>query len=218
VNAMSTTSPSLPSNPVAERRSRAKVLPPPHTRGGMPLMEALALRRSTREYASRALPLQSLSDLLWAAYGINRADCGDYTAPYWRHIAVLDVYVAMTDGVWRYSPERHLLMPHLPVDLRAATGLQDFVGTAPVNLIYVAHGDRMHDLTPEQRRLYASVDAAFIGQNVYLYCAGSGLASVFRGAFDEASLAKAMHLGADEFITFTQTVGYPRHAESDHHG
>jgi len=180
-------------------------------------MEALSLRRSTREYASRALPLQALSDLLWAAYGINRAESGDHTAPYWRHIAVLDVYVALADSVWRYSPERHLLLPHLSVDLRAATGSQDFVGVAPLDLIYVAHGDRMHDLTPEQRRLYASVDAAFIGQNIYLYCAANGLASVFRGAFDEVSLTEAMELGADQFITFTQTVGYPRHAEGNHH-
>lgn len=195
------------------KEARAKVLPPPQTRGGAPLMDAFSSRHSTREYATQPLPMQQLSNLLWAAYGINRADASDHTAPYWRHIAVLDVYVAMADGVWLYSPERHLLLLHLPEDLRAKTGLQEFVGSAPVNFVYVAHGDRMPDLTPEQRRLFASVDAAFIGENVYLYCAVNGLASVFRGAFDEASLAASMHLKPGEFITFAQTVGYPRHME-----
>lgn len=195
------------------KEARSKVLPPPQTHGGAPLMDALSSRHSTREYAARPLPLQQLSNVLWAAYGINRADVGDHTAPYWRHIAVLDVYVAMADGVWIYSPERHQLLLHLPEDLRAKTGLQEFAGLAPINFVYVAHGDRMHDLTPEQRRLFASVDAAFIGENVYLYCAGNGLATVFRGALDDASLAASMHLNPDEFITFAQTVGYPRHME-----
>jgi nitroreductase len=90
------------------------------------------------------------------------------------------------------------------------TGLQDFVATAPLNLIYVAHGERMKDISPEDRRLYASVDAAFIGQNVYLYCASEGLASVFRGAVDYEKLARRMKLPAEQFVTFAQTVGYSR--------
>ncbi len=178
-------------------------------------MEALRSRRSTREYDTRSLPLQQLSNLLWAACGINRPDRGDRTTPYWRHIMVLDVYVAMADAIWLYSPERHQLLLHLPGDLRVKTGMQDFVGTAPVDLVYVAHGDRMPDLTIDQRRLFASVDAAFIGQNVYLYCAGNGLGTVFRGALDGEQLAKAMSLGPHQFITFAQTVGYPRHAEAE---
>ena len=75
------------------------VLPAPRSNGGKPLIEALALRRSTREFAHRPLPLQVLSDLLWAAFSINRPS-GDRTAPYWRHIMVIDVYAALADGVW----------------------------------------------------------------------------------------------------------------------
>jgi nitroreductase len=185
------------------------VLPDPQKQGGMPLMDALRLRRSTREYASRALPPQIVSNLLWAAFGINRPS-GDRTAPYWRHVMVMDIYAAMTDGVWLYEPEKHRLSRYLPADIRAQTGYQDFVGTAPLNLIYVAHGERMGNIPAQDRRLYASVDAGFIGQNVYLYCAAEGLATVFRGAVDTRSLGGTLKLGPGQFVTFAQTVGYPR--------
>jgi len=184
-------------------------LPPPRREGGMPLMNSLMLRRSIREYSSRPLAVQTLSDLLWAAFGINRPS-GDRTAPYWRHVMVMDIYVAMADGVWLYDPKAHKLLPYMAQDIRAATGLQDFVATAPLNLIYVAHGERMTDISPEERRLYSSVDTGFIGQNVYLFCASEGLASVFRGAVDTAKLARTMNLPEGQFITFAQTVGYPR--------
>jgi nitroreductase len=94
--------------------------------------------------------------------------------------------------------------------VRAGTGLQDFVATAPLNLVYVAHGERMQDVSPEDRRLYASVDAGFIGQNVYLFCASEGLATVFRGAVDTKKLAQAMELDFAQFVTFAQTVGIRR--------
>jgi nitroreductase len=194
---------------VAAAPLAALELPPPSREGGLPLTAALKLRRSIREYADRPLPRQVLSDLLWAAFGINRPS-GDRTAPYWRHVMVIDVYVAMADGVWLYEPKAHTLLPHLQADLRAQTGLQDFVATAPLNLVYVAHGERMTDISAEDRRLYASVDTGFIGQNVYLFCASQGLATVFRGAVDTPKLAKAMQLPEQQFVTFAQTVGYPR--------
>lgn len=184
-------------------------LPPPRTEGGIPLMQALKARRSVREYSDRPIPLQTLSDLLWAAFGINRPS-GDRTAPYWRHIMVIDVYAVMADGVWLYEPKSHGVTPHLKADLRAQTGTQEFVRSAPLNLVYVAHGDRMTGISAEERRLYASVDAAFIGQNVYLYCASEGLGTVFRGALDAAALGRAMKLPQQQFVTFAQTVGYPR--------
>jgi nitroreductase len=184
-------------------------LPQPRTEGGKPLMEALRQRRSIREYSDRPLPPQVMSDLLWAAFGINRPN-GDRTAPYWRHIMVIDVYAAMANGVWLYDPKGHALLPHLAADIRSQTGLQDFVATAPLNLVYVAHGERMQDVSAEERRLYASVDAGFIGQNVYLYCASEGLATVFRAAIDYPKLTGALRLDAGQFVTFAQTVGYPK--------
>ena len=190
-------------------QTSVRALPPPDETGGMKLMAALKLRHSTREYADKPLPPQILSNLLWAGFGVNRPS-GDRTAPYWRHVMVIDVYTAMADGVWLYDPKAHALVPYLKDDVRAYTGMQDFVATAPLNLIYVAHGERMTDISPEDRRLYASVDTGFIGQNVYLYCASEGLASVFRGAVDYAKLARRLKLPEQQFVTFAQTVACPQ--------
>ena len=82
-----------------------------------------------------------LSDLLWAAFGINRPS-GDRTAPYWRNVMVIDIYVALAGGVWIYEPRAHAVLPHLKDDIRTQTGLQDFVGTASLNLIYVARAGK----------------------------------------------------------------------------
>ena len=96
----------------ATQETEPIALPPPRSMGGKPLIEALMLRRSTREYSERPLPPQVLSDLLWAAFGVNRPS-GDRTAPYWRHIMVIDVYAVRADGVWLYEPKRHALLPQL---------------------------------------------------------------------------------------------------------
>jgi len=192
---------------------RARVLPPPSVRGGMPLMEAMSLRRSSRTFGTGPLSLQHISNILWAAAGINRPSGGDRTTPAWRHIAAISVYVATPDGLYRYSPEHRQLIHHLSADLRAMSGEQEFAGTAPLDLIYVAHGDMLMQLEEPERRLVASVDAAFMGQNVYLYCAANGLATVFRGAIDYPTLTAAMQLGPDEFVTFAQTIGHPRYVQ-----
>jgi nitroreductase len=173
-------------------------------------MECLNARHSVRGYSVRPLQPHVLSDLLWAAFGVNRSETDGRTAPYWRHVLVIDVYVAMADGVWLYEPKSHSLLPYQSRDLRAQTGTQDFVATAPLNLIYVAHGERMSDIPVEDRRLFASVDAAFIGQNVYLFCASEGLGTVFRGAVDFEKLGRALSLSAGQFVTSAQTVGYPQ--------
>jgi nitroreductase len=198
----------FPAGALAEA-PKPRPLPPPRAAGGKPLTEALRLRRSIREYSDRPLPMQILSDLLWSAFGVNRPS-GDRTAPYWRHIMVIDLYLAMADGVFAYEPKSHALVPYMNRDIRALTGTQDFVAVAPLNLIYVAHGERMKDVSPGDRRLYASVDSGFIGQNVYLFCASEGLATVFRGAVDYPKLTAALQLPSEEFVTFAQTVGYPR--------
>jgi nitroreductase len=188
---------------------KGTTLPPPRKSGGMPLLSALQSRHSTRDYLDRPIPAQMLSDLLWAAFGLNRPS-GDRTAPYWRHVMVIDLYLAMRDGVWLYEPTPHSLRRQLPDDIRAQTGHQDFVAVAPLNLIYVAHGERMTDVSADERRLYASVDAGFIGQNVYLFCASEGLATVFRGAVDYLKLGRTLRLPEQQFVTFAQTVGYAR--------
>jgi nitroreductase len=197
------------SSGVEAQAIKIRRLPPSRATGGKPLVDALKLRRSIREYDARPLASQILSDLLWAAFGVNRPN-GDRTAPYWRHVMVIDIYVALADGVWLYDPKEHHLEQRLEADIRDQTGTQDFVATAPLNMIYVAHGERMQDISPEERRLYASVDTGFIGQNVYLFCASEGLATVFRGSVDTRKLAGTMQLGEGQFVTFAQSVGYPK--------
>lgn len=185
-----------------------RALPPPRQSGGMPLPEALALRCSTRADSAQGLTAQELSDVLWAAFGINRLT-GDRTAPYWRHVMVIEIYLTAADGVWVYDATRHDLSRHSEADLRGQTGHQTFVSTAPLNHVYVAHGERMADVSPAGRRLYASVDAAPIGQNGYLHGASAGLGTVFRGALDATAVATAPRLPAQEFVTLIQPVGHP---------
>ena len=185
-------------------------LPPPRAGGGKPLLEALKARRSTREFSERALPPQVLSDLLWAAFGINRPQSADRTAPSWRHALEIDIYVATADGVSCFAPQGHSLVPVARVDIRAKTGKQNFVAVAPVTLIYVAEGSRMGDVSRDEQRLWAFTDTGFIGQNVYLFCASEGLATVFRGSIDREELSTALKLKPSQFVTCVQTVGYPR--------
>jgi nitroreductase len=175
-------------------------------------MQAIAARRSIREYASRSLPLPVLSDLLWAAFGINRPDTGDRTAPSWRHAIEAEVYVADSSGVWRYEPVGHTLQRVGTTDIRAETGTQPFVVDAAVNLIFVADGERMLGASAADARLYAFTDAGFIGQNVYLYCASEGLATVFRGSVDRVKVGELLGLPPNKFVTFAQSVGYPAQA------
>ncbi len=183
------------------------VLPPPQTNGGRPLMQALAERKTTREFASDRLSPQLLSNLLWAAFGINRPD-GRRTAPSAMNRQEIQVYVAMSDGLYVYDAKTNRLEPVLAQDIRQATGTQPFVAAAPVNLIYVA--DLSKAGSGSDNELYTAADAGFIAQNVYLFCASENLATVVRGSVDRAALAKTMKLRPDQKIILAQTVGYPK--------
>jgi hypothetical protein len=177
--------------------------------GGKPLMAVLKQRRSTREFANKPITAQHLSNLLWSAFGVNRPS-GDRTAPTWRHIQFLDMYVAMPDGVWLYDSKAHKLLPVIADDVRAETGTQAFVATASLNLVYVARGDVMGDISDEEKRLWAACNTGFMAQNVYLYCASEGLGTVFRASVNRDRLAKTLKLPAQQFIVAAQSVGYPK--------
>jgi SagB-type dehydrogenase family enzyme len=183
-------------------------LPPPHRAGGKPLLEALNDRRSTREFRTDELGLPVLSSLLWAAFGVNRRD-GHRTAPSARNWQEIDIYVALARGLYLYDPAAHALQQVLAQDLRAATGLQDFVTTAPVDLVYVADLARMETHDRTEQRFYSAIDTGFISQNVYLFCASEGLATVVRGLLDRRSLARSMQLRPQQRVIVSQTVGYP---------
>jgi SagB-type dehydrogenase family enzyme len=185
-------------------------LPKPQTDTGKPLMQALKDRSSSRSFSAEKLPVQMLSNLLWAASGINRTDAGKRTVPSARNWQEIDIYVAMADGLYLYDPKNHVLKPVLSGDIRAMTGKQDFVKDAPVNLIYVADFSKMGDAAKDDKVLYSAADTGFISQNVYLFCASEGLATVVRGSIDREDLAKAIKLRADQKIILAQTIGYPK--------
>lgn len=185
-------------------------LPVPQTSGGMPLMEALAKRQSIRSYSGQALSQQLLSDLLWAAFGINRPESGDHTAPSWRGSKEIDIYVATAEGVWLYNPKANDLRRHMAEDIRGKTSSMVFAGSAPVVLIYVADLTRMAKAPREEQMLNAHVDAAMVGQNVYLFSASAGLGTVIMGSVDREGLPKRLGLRNDQIVTFAQTVGFPK--------
>ncbi len=184
-------------------------LPPAETTGGLPLMEALRRRRSERRFLPRALEPQMLSNLLWAACGINRSDVGGRTAPSAMNAQEVDVYLALPQGLYRYDPGHHGLQRRVEQDVRRATGYQDFVDDAPLDLIFVADHARMKLVPASKREAYASVAAGAMAQNIALYCASAGLVGVVRAWFDRTALTQAMGLGPDEQILLSQTVGFP---------
>jgi nitroreductase len=184
-------------------------LPPPQTKGGKPLMEALQERKSSQEFAPEKLPPQVLSNLLWAAFGINRPD-GRRTAPTASNRQEIDIYIATADGLLMYEPKAHALQSILKEDIRALTGNQPYLKEAAAVLICVADYERMNKGSEENKLLNSAVASGLIAQNVYLYCASEGLAVRVRTNIDRPMLAKAMNLRPNQKITLDQAVGYPK--------
>lgn len=193
--------------PVSGAPDHCLPLLPPDKSGGLPLMQALAQRQSRREFDLTPLSDQVLSDLLWAAAGINRTEHLGRTFPSAMNAQEVDVYVAMPKGLYLYQAGSHTLQLTQARDVRRVTGYQDFVDTAPLDLVLVADHRRMALVPAVQRASYASVAAGAIAQNVYLYCACVGLATVIRAWVDRDALAQAMGLGNDQQVLLAQTVG-----------
>jgi len=186
----------------------------PETESGKLLMQALLLRQSSREFSSEKLPLQVLSNLFWAANGVNRPDSGKHTAPTASNVQNIDIYAAMPEGLYLYDPAGNILKLILKEDVRPDTGKQDFVKEVPLNLIYVADLSKFKRGTDEDKLFYSAAHVGFISQNVYLYCASEGLATVVRGMVDKETMAKKMNLRPDQRIILTQSVGYPKKTEA----
>ena len=121
----------------------------------------------------------------------------------------MELYAVMADGVYRYDAKAHALQLHLKEDLRAATGSQPWIATAPLNLLYVADYSKMGQRSEETKRVDSGTDSGFISQNVYLFCASEGLATVVRGGVDRPVMEKALGLRPDQHVVLAQTVGYP---------
>lgn len=201
--------PLLPPAPASGEATEFIELPRPRLDAGTPLMSALARRKSTRTYADTPVTLDTLGELLWAANGINRADTGGHTAPSAHGFNEIDIYVALPHGVYRYEPALDRLVLKHAVDARNMTGYQDFVGKAPLDLVYVLRGSKVLNTAPQQRELFAAIATGAIAQNVSLYCASEGLATVVRGWINHRLLADALRLNEDETPILAQTVGRP---------
>ena len=174
-----------------------------------PAIALLSKRSSSREFSSRPLPVEVLSNLLWAAWGINRPD-GHRTAPSANNRQDIDVYVILPEGIYLYDAKSSQLKPILSGDHRALAGVQPFAKEVPATLVYVSDYSKLGGVSDEMRTLYAGAHTGFISENVYIYCAAQGLATVVRAMVERPALAKAMKLGADQHITLVQSVGYPK--------
>ena len=187
-------------------RAQDIVLPKAEITGGKPLMEALQNRATNRAIADQALAPQLLSNLLWAANGQNRAD-GRRTAPTASNCQEIDVYVVLSTGIYLYDAASHSLKFFKEGDFRKETNRQGFVGGA--NLLLVANYDKMPRYDQESKVYYSTADAGFVSQNIYLFCASEGLATVVQGMIDRDSLSTLLGITNGK-VLFSQPVGFPK--------
>lgn len=156
-------------------------LPKPKIKGGMPLMEALNARHTSRDFSDKMLSNQQLSDLLWAANGVNRKD-GKRTAPSARNCQEIDIYVYLSSGVYLYDAAANSLLLKKTGDFRKEAAMQPFAQTAPVLLVFVADYEKMKGMDDEAKVFYGATDAGYVSQNVYLYCASEDMNTVVLGS------------------------------------
>lgn len=175
----------------AQDLKQIKLLTPDKTRGTS-IMRAFNDRHSDRTYAPDKLSLQDLSDLLWAANGINRPN-GKRTAPSCMDFREVEVYVILPEGTYLYDEKAHALTLLTEGDYRAAVaGGQDFVKAAPLSIVLAADLTRFGKTINDGSKLMASVDVGIVCQNINLACAGLGLATVPRATMDQAALKKVL--------------------------
>jgi nitroreductase len=184
-------------------------LPAPTKTGGMPLMEALAKRSTSRAFDSKELSPQQLSGLLWASFGINRPD-GKRTAPSANNKQATDLYVLLKQGAYVYDAKSNQLVLVAAEDLRKLGGTQSFATNAPVTLVFVADFSKMGGGNEEAKRNMANINVGYISQNAYLFCASEGLVTGARASVDRAALGARLKLRPDQAIILAQSVGYPK--------
>jgi len=186
-------------------------LPPAKKTGGKPLMEALAKRQTNRTFATKALPKQTLADLLWAANGVNRPDSGKRTAPSARDRREIDVYALTKDGAFLYMPDEHALKLVNPSDLRVSSGTQEFAHDAPVTLVLVVNRKRqnMGGSGNWWAERLGAIDAGIVSQNISLFAASAKLNSVVLGIFDAKALHASLKLEKESEVHLAQPVGFP---------
>jgi len=185
-------------------------LPAPKLDSGKSLVQALKDRKTTREWATQNLPEQTISNLLWAAWGINRPDSGRRTAPSALNRQEIDLFIATDKGIYLYDQKGHALVPVASGDFRQQTYTQAPFKDAPVHLVFVADLAKMGEGEESQKTVLAAMDTGFIAENVYLYCASEGLNTGYRVSIDRPALSQTMKLRPDQKIMGAQSVGLPK--------
>ncbi len=188
-------------------------LPKPQIDPEARLITALTQRRAVRNFKAQKIALPVLSNMLWAAWGINRPEDGRRTAPTAFNWQDTIIYGLTTDTVWHYDAAPHALLKVRDGDFRRSAGTQDFVFTAPLNLIYVSDFSRMHHsrdkIDDEYRTKMAFCHAGIISQNVSLFCFANGLGAVTRASTRQKYLAEPLMLTEQQKVIIGQTIGYP---------
>ncbi len=192
---------------VGEIKEETRIeLPKPEYGSGLPLMEALKRRATSRSFLPEPLPMQEISNILWAANGVNRPQLGMRTAPSARNAQEIDVYVFLEKGVFLYNADKHVLDPVVMKDFRKEVSNQKFFVEAPMVLVYVANYDKMVKFSDEAKEFYSATDVGFVSQNVYLYCASSKLSTVVCGMFNKELIQKLLNIKNGK-ILLVQPVG-----------
>jgi SagB-type dehydrogenase family enzyme len=186
-------------------------LPAPALKEDKPFMQVIKERKSSREFADKELSLQDLANVLWCANGVNRPESGHRTAPSAMNKQDIEVYAVLKNGVYLYDATKHVLIPVAAGDFRKETGMQEFVATAPLNLVYVSDFAKFDMVKERADKVWmASLDAGHCSQNVYLYGADAGLGVVVRASVDKAKMAGTLKLKDTQEVMIAQTVGYPK--------
>jgi len=194
---------------VSSQELKPVSLPKPDLKRTGTLMDALLKRASVRAYKDSALSLQDLSDLLWSANGINRPDKKGRTAPSAINAQDIDIYAVTAEGVFVYDYLNHALKPVQKGDFRKKIGKQSFVGTAPVNLILVSDLSRFNRGDDNQKVMWAAFDAGIVSENISLFCASAGLATVVRAMINFDEMKSVLKLGSTQKIMLNHPIGYP---------
>ena len=195
---------------VAAGQSDTRSLPAPTKSAKMTLMESLQQRHSVRDFSDKAVSDADLSELLWAACGINRPDTKKITAPSAINAQDILVYVCTKDGAWLYVPDGNSLQKVSDKDLRTAVaGRQEAVAVAPVSLVLVSDRTKFGDRA-KGAEVMGAIDAGYVSQNICLACTALGLATVPRMTMDKETLAKELHLDENKTLLVNQPVGYEK--------
>ena len=182
-------------HPAFAEELKTQTLPSPILSGGKPLMETIALRKSERTFSNKEIDTQTLSNILWSAWGISHD--GKRTIPTSMNKQNLKVYVIKSDGVWLYNAHNNSLEAISSKDIRPLFATQDFVKTAPLTLLYTGTDEKNSPL-----------HAGSAYQNVGLYCASQGLNNVVRGYFDHEQVEKSLNFPQEEKAIISQTIGW----------